>query len=148
MTNTCTKPTFSRTSLNNIILVRRSEKSNYFSLATLKKTGDYVATPVWFACLDGAYVVFSAPDAGKIKRLRNFTQCRVAACNFKGALAGEWMNASARLLEKPADRAAAWQALRQKYGWQMKITDWLSGLSGKLERRVYIRIDLEPGASP
>jgi PPOX class probable F420-dependent enzyme len=123
--------------------IAQLEHGDYLSLATLKKSGDYVATPVWFAPGGGSYYIFSAPDTGKIKRLRNFTQCRVAACNATGKLTGEWMDASARMLERSADKDTALAALREKYGWKMKITDWLSCLSGKFERRIYIKVDLE-----
>ena len=123
--------------------IEQLEQSNYFSFATLKKSGDYVATPVWFAPHEGSYYLFSAPDAGKIKRLRNFSQCRVAVCTVSGTVTGEWIEARAQLLELPADRDVALAALRQKYGWQMKLTDCLSSLSGKMSRRVYIRVDLE-----
>ena len=124
-------------------VIDRLERSNYFSFATLKKSGEYVATPVWFAPHEGSYYLFSARDAGKIKRLRNFTQCRVATCTASGTVTGEWLDARAQLLEQPEDRIVALAALRQKYGWQMKITDCLSNLSGKMTRRIYIRVDLE-----
>jgi PPOX class probable F420-dependent enzyme len=106
--------------------IAQLEHGDYLSLATLKKSGDYVATPVWFAPHGGSYYIFSAPDTGKIKRLRNFEQCRVATCNAAGKLTGEWMDASARILERSEDKDTALAALREKYGWKMKITDWLS----------------------
>src|ERR1700730_1504716 len=42
----------------------------YVSLATYRRNGVEVATPVWIAELAGRYYVFSAGDAGKIKRIR------------------------------------------------------------------------------
>jgi PPOX class probable F420-dependent enzyme len=99
---------------------------------------------VWFAPEGGSYYIFSAGDAGKVKRLRNFSETRVAACTVTGALTGEWLNAEAELLDSPADQATALAALRKKYGWQMKMTDLLSRLTGKYAKRAYIRVTLRP----
>ena len=42
------------------------EGGAYFSLATRKRSGDFVPTPVWFAPAGGSYYVFSAGNAGKV----------------------------------------------------------------------------------
>ena len=39
------------------------EGGSYMSFATRKKSGDFVATPVWFAPDGNSYYVFSAGDA-------------------------------------------------------------------------------------
>lgn len=117
------------------------EGGSYISFATRKKSGDFVATPVWFAPYKGSYYVFSAGEAGKVKRLRNFSESRIAACTMRGTVTGEWLNTRAHLLEKTEDRNTALQALRRKYGWQMRIGDFFSVLTGKMGRRAYIRID-------
>jgi PPOX class probable F420-dependent enzyme len=117
------------------------EGGSYISFATRKKSGDFVATPVWFAPYKGSYYVFSAGEAGKVKRLRNFSESRIAACTVRGTVTGEWLNTRAHLLEKTEDRNTALQALRRKYGWQMRIGDFFSVLTGKMGRRAYIRID-------
>jgi len=117
------------------------ERSNYVSFSTRKRSGDWVDTPVWFAPHEGSYYVFSAGNAGKVKRLRNFSESRIAACTATGTLKGEWHDARARVLDAPADRDIALTALRRKYGWQMYTADFFSRLSGKMGRRAYIRID-------
>ncbi len=116
------------------------EQGNYLSLATLKKSGEWVATPVWFAPLDGCYYLFSAGNAGKVKRLRNFSQVRLAPCTVTGKLTGDWLESTAELLSTPEDQALALRALRRKYGLSMKITDLLSSITGKKQRRAYIRV--------
>lgn len=120
------------------------EGGSYLSLATKKRSGEFVNTPVWFAPEGGSYYLFSAGDAGKVKRLRNFREAKVAACTVTGAVTGEWLNAEAELLDSPADQATALKALRKKYGWQMTITDLLSRLTGKYAKRAYIRVTLRP----
>lgn len=118
------------------------EGGNYLSLATRKRSGDWVATPVWFAPEGDSYYVFSAGGAGKVKRLRNFSESRIAPCTFSGTLTGEWVDTQAFVLESAEDEAAALAALRRKYGVQMYLGDFFSVLTGKMRRRAYIRIDL------
>jgi PPOX class probable F420-dependent enzyme len=117
-------------------------RANYMSFSTLKKSGDFVATPVWFAPDGDSYYIFSASDAGKTKRLRNFKQCGAAPCTATGRVTGESVDGEAFLLDDGADIKTALDALHRKYGWQMKITDLFSKLSGKMARRSYIRVNL------
>ena len=122
------------------------EGGSYISFSTRKKSGDWVATPVWFAPHEGSYYVFSAGEAGKVKRLRNYSESRIAACTVRGIVTGDWLDTHAYLLDKPEDMDTALQALRRKYGWQMHIGDFFSRLTGKMQQRAYIRID-PPAAS-
>ena len=80
------------------------EGGSYISFATRKRSGEWVATPVWFAPDRGSYYVFSAGNAGKVKRLRNFSESRIAACTMSGTLTGEWRDTHAYVLDKPADQ--------------------------------------------
>ncbi|CAA0090880.1 Uncharacterised protein [Halioglobus japonicus] len=117
------------------------ENGNYISFATKKRSGDWVATPVWFAPDQGNYYLFSAGNAGKVKRLRNFSESRIAPCTMTGTLTGEWLDTHAYVLDDPADQATALKALRRKYGLQMLTADFFSRLTGKMARRAYIRIE-------
>lgn len=119
------------------------KRAKYLSFATFRKTGVEVATPVWFAEEDDTFYLFSARDAGKVKRLRNSGKSRMAACTVTGRVTGEWVDSSATLLEEDADIKQALGALRRKYGWQMLMTDFLSTLSGKMRQRAYIRVTPE-----
>lgn len=118
------------------------EGGNYMSFATRKKSGDFVATPVWFAPDGDSYYVFSAGNAGKVKRLRNFSESRIAPCTATGTLTGEAMDAKAFILETKAEQDTALNALRRKYGWQMSIGDLFSKITGKMDKRAYIRVEL------
>ena len=52
----------------------------YVSLATFRRSGDKVATPVWVAPDGDDLFVFSEAKAGKVKRLRNSPRAELAAC--------------------------------------------------------------------
>jgi uncharacterized protein len=112
----------------------------YLSLATLRRSGAAVATPVWFAAEGGALWVVSAGDAGKVKRLRNSPRVRIAPCDARGGLHGAWQDATARLVSDPALIARARAALRAKYGWQVRVLDFFARLSGRARRRAWIAI--------
>ena len=118
------------------------DSARYFNLTTYRRDGRAVDTPVWFAGTGGTYYVFSAGDAGKVKRLRRSPQARVAVCDVRGNLQGDWIPANAHLLSDPQAVSGALQALRGKYGVQMWIADLLSRLSGRFNRRAYIRVDI------
>lgn len=118
------------------------QEANYLSLATFRKTGLEVCTPVWFAEEDGTYYLFSNDNAGKVKRLRNSTRARIAPCDMRGKVLGEWHEAQAHLLQQPGEIQHAHAALLKKYGWQVRILDFFAGLSGRKRRRAYIAVRL------
>jgi hypothetical protein len=118
------------------------ETARYMSLATFRKNGAEVATPVWFAPHAGALWVFSAGDAGKVKRLRNSPKARVAPCDMRGRVLGEWVEASASIVDDPRQVQAAHAALVARYGWQMRLLDCFSKLGGRYDTRAFIRVEL------
>lgn len=116
--------------------------AKYFSLATFRKNGKEVATPVWFAGAGNAFYVFSAGNAGKVKRIRAGSRARVAACDARGKVLGEWQDAAARLVTDSAEIGVAYGALRKKYGFLMAVTDFFAKLNGRYERRQLIAVSL------
>jgi PPOX class probable F420-dependent enzyme len=63
-----------------------------------------VPTPVWAARDGDELVLTSAPDAGKIKRIRRDGTVRVAPCTVRGKPTGADVPARARLLDASAVR--------------------------------------------
>ena len=116
--------------------------ARYFNLATFRKSGKEVATPVWFAPADDTFYVFSAGDAGKVKRIRASSRARVAPCDGRGKVLGEWQDACARLVTEPAEVRTAYQALRKKYGLSMMVLDFFATLTGRYQRRQLIAVTL------
>jgi uncharacterized protein len=115
----------------------------YVSLATFRRNGMEVKTPVWIAENQGRYYVFSAGDAGKVKRIRATSRVRLAACDLRGNVSSEWIEGDARIVSEPSVLAAALQALRTKYGLQMRFTDFFAKLSGRFGKRAYLEITLK-----
>jgi PPOX class probable F420-dependent enzyme len=118
------------------------DRHRYLTLATLRRTGVEVRTPVWFAAVDGKIYVFTAGDSGKVKRLRRSSRARVAPADMRGQLRGEWWDVAARIITEPHLIERAHAALRAKYGWQMWLGDLFSRLTGRLRRRAWIEIEV------
>lgn len=121
-------------------------RARYVSLATFRRSGVPVATPVWCAEDGGDFFIFSAGDAGKVRRLKNGSRARLATCDARGGSLGEWHDAKALLVEEPAEIERALAALRRKYGWQMWLADTGAKLTGRFEKRAYIRARLSDGS--
>ena len=114
----------------------------YISLVTFKRDGSEVPTPVWFAQLDGLLYAFSEAKAGKIKRLRNSSRARVAVCSVRGTVRGDWVEAVASVVDDKALTDRVYAALRSKYGWQMAVANFFSTLSGRINQRAVIQIEI------
>ena len=114
----------------------------YVSLATYRRNGVEVKTPVWIAELAGRYYVFSAGDAGKVKRIRATPRVRLAACNVRGKVRSSWIEGRARIVSEPALIVGVRKALRRKYGLIMLLTDVMATLTGRMRRRAYIEIEV------
>jgi uncharacterized protein len=117
------------------------DRNRYLSLATFRKNGSEVVTPVWFAAHQGKLYVFSAGDSGKVKRLRNSPRTKVAACDVRGRIQGPWRETTARIVTDKALEEGAYAALDRKYGFQKRFLDFFSWISGKIRRRALIEID-------
>jgi PPOX class probable F420-dependent enzyme len=118
------------------------DRHRYLSLATFRRDGSAVATPVWFAEIDGLLYVFTAGDAGKVKRLRRSPRARVAPCDIRGQLEGAWQEATARIVGDEGAIQRARAAFQAKYGWRLRLLDLGSRLSGRIHRRAWIEIAL------
>jgi hypothetical protein len=103
------------------------DRHRYLSLATFRRDGGAVPTPVWFAEVDG---------------LRHSSRARVAPCDIRGHVEGDWQDATARIVTDGRAIQRARGAFRMKYGWRLRLLDLGSRLSGRIHRRAWIEIAL------
>jgi PPOX class probable F420-dependent enzyme len=114
----------------------------YVNLASTRRDGREVRTPVWIA-RDGAdLVVYTNGRSGKVKRIRRSGRVRLAACDARGKLRGEWVEGSARLRDDPAALARGIAAIQRKYGWQARLVMLGARLFGRWPDRAVIEIRL------
>jgi hypothetical protein len=118
----------------------------YVSLASFRRDGRAVETPVWIAERDGRLCVFSEARAGKVKRLRRDPRVRLTPCTAWGALRGDPVAGRARIVDDAPSQAIAYRALGDKYGWQMRLANLGSRLAGRIDARAVLEITLDPAA--
>ncbi|HEV2784003.1 MAG TPA: PPOX class F420-dependent oxidoreductase [Actinophytocola sp.] len=107
----------------------RLAAGKYLLVTTFRKSGAAVATPVWVARDGDELVVWSAVDAGKVKRIRNNPAVEVAACDLRGRPSGAAVKAVARVLDAEGSERVR-RLLRAKYG----VMGWVS-VTGSVIRR-------------
>jgi hypothetical protein len=83
--------------------------------------------------------VYSAPDAGKVKRIRNNPKVRVAPCDVRGNLRGAWIDGQARICNE-VEAEHAQELLRKKYLLK-RIGDFFGRLLGRKHAAIAIQID-------
>ena len=92
----------------------------HISIESYRKTGDPVRTPVWFVEENGELFVRTDFDTGKIKRIRNNPRVRVASCNMRGTVKGDWVEGEARIIE-PESSEHVFSLLKEKYGMMYRM---------------------------
>jgi hypothetical protein len=102
----------------------------YVNLETYRKSGKAVCTPVWFVLDNDTVYVVTTKETGKVKRLRNNQNVRIAPCGFRGEIRGEWVSGTARFAEKGESEMAL--ALRKKkYGLQARLVGAIVARKGE-----------------
>ena len=115
---------------------------SYVNLATFRRNGREVRTPVWIAGADRLYYVFSEASSGKVKRIRANGRVRLAACNSRGKISSEWLDGRGRIVSEPDVIQLAYEMLRRKYRWGMRIVDFFARLSGRYQKRAFLEIEI------
>ncbi len=78
----------------------------YLCLETFKKSGEGVRTPIWFAAdpssglnsSSAKLYIYTIANTGKVKRIRNNPRVRIAPCDYRGKILGEWVDAKAQMM--------------------------------------------------
>lgn len=113
--------------------------ARYLSLTTFRRSGEPVATPVWFVPQpDGSVLVYTEASSGKVKRLRHTSACSVAACDARGRIDGAVAVATGVVLDEQADEV--FRRLVRRYGWQARAFGLLARLRGRRGEAVGLRL--------
>ncbi len=100
-------------------------------------------TPVWFAAAApgaaegaaGTLYVYTIGNTGKVKRIRNNPRVRIAPCDMRGGLQGEWVEARAEILQGE-EAAEGMRLLNRKYAPWKQILDFFASFRRR-ERIVF-----------
>jgi uncharacterized protein len=112
----------------------------YLNMESYRKNGQPVRTPLWFAKGDGVLYFYTVAHSYKVKRLRNNPRVRIAPCDMRGQVKGNWIEAAARLLDAVEARRAD-ELLNRKYGWQKRLLNFLAKLRGHKRAAFAIKPD-------
>ena len=119
-----------------------AESERYVNLATFRKNGTEVRTPVWIASIEGVPAVYTNGTSWKVKRIRSNNKIRLAPCTARGDVRGDWVDATARVVDDDASRKKGVRAFVNKYGWQMRLALFMSRLSGRYTDLAIIELEL------
>jgi uncharacterized protein len=120
-------------------------RAKYVLLTTFKRDGSAVPTPVWAVDDDGALLIWTPRNSGKVKRIRNSGRVTVAPCTMRGKPTGELLDATATLLDATGT-ARVQGAIGRKYGWLGRTLITRAVRRGGQGSLVGIRVDLTPPA--
>lgn len=116
----------------------------YLNFETFKKNGEGVKTPVWFAAdprvsldfREAKLFVYTIGVSGKVKRIRNNPRARIAPCDMRGQVLGEWVEARAEIVTG-AEAEYGMGLLNQKYVPWKQLLDFFARFR-KRERTVFV----------
>lgn len=106
------------------------KKHQYINVETFRKNGAGVKTPVWFAMDKDTLVVRTESSSGKMKRIRNNPKLRIAPCDSRGGVLGEWVEAHAEIIENDAENIRIDQLVTIKYGLIKRFFDLMHKFRG------------------
>ena len=116
-------------------------QSTYVAVASYRKSGKAVSTPVWIVSDGDELFCWTLGDSGKVKRIRANSRVRLAPCDAAGKIKGDWVFANARLLETADDIQAQAKRMRRKFGLRFLPFRVLPYLRGTRPVVIEFRLD-------
>src|SRR3954447_26714350 len=94
----------------------------YALLATFRRDGTPVPTPIWFGLVDDRHLVVRTEErTAKVRRIRNDPRARVLPCDPRGKPLGPAVECAARVLPGGEESARAEAALDRHYGRPRRV---------------------------
>ena len=110
----------------------------YISLETYKKDNTPIRTPVWFVIDDDRICIMTKDSTGKVKRLRNNQNVRIALCSMKGEIKNDWVSGMAKMIVGD-DVEKIIKLRKKKYGFSARLISVFTSQKGN---NVVYSIDL------
>jgi hypothetical protein len=106
------------------------ENQAYMNLETYRKNGEGVKTPVWFVQDGNTLYVRTGQKSWKVKRLRSSPQASIVPSTSTGDPLGNWVAATAELVEDDALAREVNELFIRKYGMQKRFFDLMGRVRG------------------
>ena len=91
-------------------------KFKYITIETFRKNGAGVRTPIWFIIYQGLIYFRTDVNSGKVKRIRNNPHVRIAPCDIRGNLKGNWFDGKVKFADL-AESSITHSMINKKYGF-------------------------------
>ena len=94
----------------------RLSKFKYINIETFRKNGTGVRTPIWFVVYQGLIYFRTDAKSGKVKRIRNNPHLRIAPCDIRGNVKGNWSDGNVNFAGS-AESSIVYSMIDKKYGF-------------------------------
>ena len=103
----------------------------YLSLETYKRDNTPVQTPVWFVIDNDQLYITTKETTGKVKRLRNNQNARIAVCSMKGDIKSNWVDVGLEKIPEESDVEKIVKLRKKKYGFSARLVSMFTSQKGK-----------------
>ena len=103
----------------------------YINLETYRKDQTPVKTPVWFIINNDRIHITTKETTGKVKRLKNNQNARIAICSMKGDVKSNWVNVGVQKITQESDVEEIVKLRKKKYGFSAKLISMFTSQKGK-----------------
>ena len=102
----------------------------YLNLETYKKDQTSVKTPVWFVIEKDQIYIITKETTGKVKRLRNNQNARIAVCSMKGEIKSDWVDVGLKKITEESDVEKIVKLRKKKYGFSARLVTIFTSQKG------------------
>tara|TARA_B100000959_G_scaffold90804_1_gene96560 strand:+ start:818 stop:1198 length:381 start_codon:yes stop_codon:yes gene_type:complete len=103
----------------------------YLSLETYKRDNTPIQTPVWFVIDNDQLYITTKETTGKVKRLRNNQNARIAVCSMKGDIKSNWVNVGLEKIPEESNVEKIVKLRKKKYGFSARLISMFTSQKGK-----------------
>ena len=103
----------------------------YLSLETYKRDNTPIQTPVWFVIDNDQLYITTKETTGKVKRLRNNQNARIAVCSMKGDIKSSWIDVGLENITEESDVEKIVKLRKKKYGFSARLISMFTSQKGK-----------------
>ena len=103
----------------------------YLSLETYKRDNTPIQTPVWFVTEKEQFYITTKETTGKVKRLRNNQNARIAVCSMKGDIKSDWVDVGLEKIPEESDVEKIVKLRKKKYGFSARLISMFTSQKGK-----------------
>ena len=103
----------------------------YINLETYRIDQTPVKTPVWFVIEKDQIYITTKETTGKVKRLRNNQNARIAVCSMKGEIKSDWVDVGLKKITEESDVEKIVKLRKKKYGFSARLVTIFTSQKGK-----------------